>query len=80
MKLIKSDWRNSLRSDTLTALMAISLSPVTVDNFCPDDAIARWWSAGKTARRPRTRPYGQRARSAESELECSSSSSETEEI
>lgn len=39
MKRVKSDWRNRLRADTLTGLMAITLSEEEVDMFSPDDAI-----------------------------------------
>ncbi|KAI8493938.1 hypothetical protein Bbelb_282850 [Branchiostoma belcheri] len=80
MKRIKSDWRSRLTSDTVTALMAISLSPTTVDTFNPDSAIAKWWSAGKAPRRPKTRPYGKRPRQDEADDETSSSSGSESEM
>lgn len=81
MKRVKSDWRNRLRADTLTGLMAITLSEEEVDMFSPDDAIGRWWAAGKSTCWPRTAPYGRRRREADQSPDYTSSeSSETEDL
>ncbi|CAH1233190.1 Hypp634 [Branchiostoma lanceolatum] len=46
-----------MRANTLTSLMAITLSEEVVETFSPDDAIGRWLAAGKSTSRQRIAPY-----------------------
>ena len=60
MKLVKSDWRSSLRSDVLSDLLFIQLHAADIKDFDPEPAIALWSVSGEAAKRPDITPYGPR--------------------
>ena len=57
VKRIKSNWRSSLTTDTLDALVRISLDNGPLEHFDPTAAVNHWWDAGEHARRPSFRPH-----------------------
>ncbi|XP_053571862.1 zinc finger protein 862-like [Bombina bombina] len=50
MKMIKSDWRSSLITSTLSDLMIVNLHSAPVDQFDPSDAVRHWATAGPRKR------------------------------
>ena len=60
MQQVKNDWRSRLNPDTLSQLLMIRLNGSAVEDFNPEAAVMRWWTAGPRRRRPST-PYGPRA-------------------
>lgn len=57
MKKVKSDWRSSLDTDTMTSLMRINLQSPDEDAFDPMPAIMIWNNLSKRKRRPFQPPY-----------------------
>ena len=57
MKLVKSDWRSKLKSETLSDLLTVQLSSQSIKEFDPTPAIELWhldsvhppWTGQKTA-------------------------------
>ena len=58
MKRVKSDWRASLASDTLNAIMIITdnIKKETLNDWQPTRAVTRWWSSGLKSRRANIDP------------------------
>ena len=54
MKVVKTDQRTSLKTDTLDDLMEINVEGPSLDNFSADRAINLWWS--DRTRRPNQKP------------------------
>jgi len=52
MKRVKNDWRNRLRSDTLTDLMTVVLHSQDIEEFDPMPAVKHWLTSGSRQRRP----------------------------
>ena len=52
MKKVKTDWRSSLHTDTLTGLMRILLHSPSEREFDPLPAISVWTAASRRKRRP----------------------------
>lgn len=52
MKHVKSDWRASLRSQTLSDLLTVQLSSASIADFDPASAINLWHVGGIRSRRP----------------------------
>ena len=61
MQRVKNDWRSRLNPDTLSQLLMIRLNGPVIEQFNPEAAVMRWWTAGPRRRRPSTTPYGPRA-------------------
>ena len=78
LKLVKTDRRTNLHTDTLQDLLEIQVEGPALENFCPSDAVNLWWSSCYMTRRvnqmPR-KPYRSRKNATPSEEECSTSSS-----
>ena len=66
MKLIKTDRRTNLNTDTLSDLLEIHVEGPSLQKFSPNEAVRLWWDDCCTSRRvnqaPR-RPYKPRASS-----------------
>ncbi|WAR30072.1 LOW QUALITY PROTEIN: ZN862-like protein [Mya arenaria] len=60
LKMIKSDWRCCLDTDTLDTLMKIKIADVPLKEFDPRPAVYRWWHTGERQKRPTIKPYGAR--------------------
>ena len=52
MKLVKSDWRASLKSQTLSDLLTVQLSSASITDFDPAPAIKLWHVGSLRSRRP----------------------------
>ena len=52
MKLVKSDWRASLKSQTLSDLLTVQLSSASITDFDPASAIKLWHVGSLRSRRP----------------------------
>ena len=63
MKKVKTDWRSSLNTDTLTSLTRVALQSADEKQFDPEPAIHRWQTIAKRTRRFFQPPYGPRATS-----------------
>jgi len=50
MKQIKSDWRSSLKSSTLSDLMTVKLHSAAIEQYDPTAAVEMWASAGPRKR------------------------------
>ena len=60
LKVIKTDRRTRLHSDTLSDLLEIQVEGPSLDSFSPNQAVDQWWKDCKTTRRPNQRarkPY-----------------------
>ena len=71
LKLVKTDRRTILHTDTLQDLLEIQVEGPALENFCPSDAVNLWWSSCPTTRRvnqmPR-KPYRSRKNAAPSDV------------
>ena len=61
MKMIKTDWRSTLRPQVLSDLLFIMFHTEEIKNYDPTDAIHLWNVSGSRVRRPCQKPYGARA-------------------
>ena len=52
LKLIKTDWRTRLHSDTLSDLLEIQVEGASLEIFSPTQAVQTWWQDCKSTRRP----------------------------
>lgn len=52
MKQVKTDWRSSLKSDTLSDLMTVKLHSEDIDLFNPLASVNLWMNSGMRKRRP----------------------------
>ena len=52
MKLVKSDWRNSLTDEAVTDIMRITLQSADIKEYNPDPAIHLWNKASILGCRP----------------------------
>ncbi len=52
MKMVKSDWRSSLLSDTLSDLLTIQLCSPDIKDFDPSTAVMLWHENSVKSRRP----------------------------
>ena len=52
MKLVKTDWRNSLTDEAVTDLIRIALHSADIKEFNPDQAVRQWKKASIRGRRP----------------------------
>lgn len=52
VKRIKSDWRASLTTDTMTDLLAVSIEGPTLEAYNAERAVHLWWTRGQRSRRP----------------------------
>lgn len=66
MKLVKTDWRASLKCETLSDLLTVQLSSAPISQFDPAPAVHLWHAGSLRSRRP---SYMEKADS--SEDECS---------
>ena len=57
MKRIKSDWRCSLSTPSLSRLMYLSIQGSAPDDFDACGAVHRWWGSGQRTRRPGFSPW-----------------------
>ena len=83
MKIIKTDRRTCLHTDTLSDLLEIQVEGPSLQNFSADEAVRLWWDSCCTSRRVNQAPrksYKPRetSTSASSEAAGSSSSESTE--
>lgn len=69
MKKVKTDWRSSLHTDTLTGLMRILLHSPSEREFDPLPAISVWTAASRWKRRPFQAPYKPKIRHVEDDLD-----------
>lgn len=52
MKQVKSDWRSSLKADTLSDLLLVQLSSPSISEFDPSAAVELWHTDCIRGRRP----------------------------
>lgn len=52
MKLVKTDWRNSLSDEAVTDLIRINLQSADIKEYNPDQSIHLWKKASIRGRRP----------------------------
>lgn len=57
MKLLKTDWRNSLTDEAVTDLIRIALHSADIKEFNPDQAVRQWKKASIRGRRPNQRVW-----------------------
>lgn len=74
MKKVKTDWRSSLKSDTLSDLMLVQLHSVDLDHFDPLPSINHWMTSGARKRRPNYERNNEPGTSATKEESASDSS------
>ena len=51
LKMIKTERRTRLQTETLSDLLEITVEGPPLENFSPDEAIKLWWDDCKTTRR-----------------------------
>ena len=56
MKVIKTDRRTNLQTETLSDLLEINMEGPSLSSFSADPAIALWWEDCKTTRRVNQAP------------------------
>ncbi len=52
MKLVKTNWRNSLTDEAVTDLIRIALHSADIKEFNPDQAVRQWKKASIRGRQP----------------------------
>ncbi|XP_059201277.1 zinc finger protein 862-like [Centropristis striata] len=52
MKIVKSDWRSSLKCETLSDLLMMHLSSPSIKDFDPSPAVQVWHASSLRSRRP----------------------------
>ena len=52
MKRVKTDWRATLNSETLSMLMYLSIEGPSADEYKSLVAVQRWWDEGERTKRP----------------------------
>lgn len=60
MKLVKSDWRNSLTDEAVTDIMRITLHSANIKEYNPDPAVHLWNTASILGRRPNQKTWRKR--------------------
>ncbi|KAK5916014.1 hypothetical protein CesoFtcFv8_001555 [Champsocephalus esox] len=63
IKRIQGDWRLRLKTKTIEDLLLIKSQGCDPLEYQSEDAVARWWRAGLSSRRPDIQPYGPRLNS-----------------
>ncbi len=56
LKVIKTDWRTNLQTETLSDLLEINMEGPGLSSFSADPAVALWWEDCKTTRRVNQAP------------------------
>ncbi|KAL7387779.1 hypothetical protein ABVT39_000839, partial [Epinephelus coioides] len=68
MKVVKSDWRSSLKADTLSDLLLMQLSSPPISEFDPSPAIELWHTDCIRGRRPNFKDRSKRVADTDSDM------------
>ncbi len=71
MKMVKSDWRSSLKCETLSDLLFVHLSSPSIKDFDPSTAVEMWHASSIRSRRPDLMEDAAAAEVEEEEYICS---------
>jgi len=71
MKMVKSDWRSSLKDETLSDLLFVYLSSPSIKDFDPSPAVELWHASSIRSRRPELMEDAAAAKVEEEEYICS---------
>ena len=75
MKLVKTDWRNSLTDEAVTNLIRIALHSADIKEFNPDQAVRQWKKASIRGRQPNQRVWKKKESEGSQQIQDSNSDS-----